>query len=62
MLSLGYDAGTGQAFLAFANQRVEFPLVAGKSMGDNTLYIGGFVGFIDEVKIEAVLRAPAATP
>jgi endoglucanase len=59
VLSLDYQAATGQATLAFAGESVEFPLAVGKATGQQTLHLGGFVGFIDELKIDAVMRAPA---
>jgi hypothetical protein len=60
-LAMGFDRDAGRGFLASGHGRVEFNCATGPSRRENTLEIGGFVGYIDEIRVRA-RRATAANP
>lgn len=49
--ALGFDRSTGKSYLESAHGRVEFPYTPGPAKNENFLDIGGFIGFLDEVRI-----------
>ena len=51
-ISLGFDKATAKCVIQIDGKSVEFPLAQGKSGGKTTLKIGGFKGFIDEVRVQ----------
>lgn len=52
--ALGYDRATGKSYLESGYGRVEFTYTPGPSKNENLLKIGGFVGYLDEVRILTV--------
>ena len=57
-VSMGFDKATAKCFIRLDDKSVEFPLAQGKSGGKTSLQIGGFKGFIDEVRVQ-VTAAPS---
>lgn len=55
---LAFDKATTNCCIQMDDRKVEFPLVQGKSGGKTTLRLGGFKGFVDELRIQV---KPAAT-
>ena len=49
--ALGFDRTTGKSYLESAHGKVEFTYTPGPSKNENILDIGGFIGFLDEVRI-----------
>ena len=48
---LGFDRAAGKSYLESAHGRVEFTYIPGPAKNENILEIGGFIGFLDEVRI-----------
>ncbi len=57
--ALGIDRASGTSYFESAHGRVEFTYQPGPAKNENILEIGGFIGFLDEVRI---LVTPAPTP
>jgi len=51
---LGFDREAGMAYLELNNQRLEWPFTPPRSDRDIALYIGGFLGYLDEVRIDII--------
>ncbi len=51
-VSMGFDKPSGKCFIQMDDKKVEFPLAQGKSGGKTTLQLGGFKGFIDELRVQ----------
>lgn len=49
---LGFDRTLGTAFIALNENRIEWPFTPPNSNRDIALYLGGFVGYVDEVRIQ----------
>ena len=50
-MQLGFERGRGMAFLAVDGERVEWPFTPPENERDLVLQIGGFHGYVDEVRV-----------
>jgi len=48
------DRNKGKAFVALDANKIEWPFIVSKTQRDMALYIGGFTGYVDEVRIDII--------
>lgn len=50
-MAMGFNQDSGQGYFETGHGRVEFPFHVGPSRNVNILEIGGFIGYLDEIRI-----------
>jgi hypothetical protein len=53
-LHMRLDRNKGKAFVALDANKIEWPFIVSKTQRDMALYIGGFTGYVDEVRIDII--------
>ncbi len=50
-IAIGFDKRSSKAYVEYDGKKIEFELQIGSSGNDSDLFLGGFTGWIDELKI-----------